>query len=79
MSLHGIIYLHKTCLSDLNLLRKQVILSQISLSFLPLILKANPDVDGTHSETFIIVSFKHKVILIGGTEYAGEMKKVSFQ
>ena len=40
--------------------------------------KANPDVDGTHSETFIIVSFKHKVILIGGTEYAGEMKKVSF-
>ncbi|MCI2843607.1 phosphoenolpyruvate carboxykinase (ATP) [Staphylococcus hominis] len=40
--------------------------------------KANPDVDGTHSETFIIVSFKHKVILIGGTEYAGEMKKGIF-
>lgn len=78
MNLHGIIYLHKTCLSDLNLLRKQVILSQILLSFLPLILKANPDVDGTHSETFIIVSFKHKVILIGGTEYAGEMKKGIF-
>ena len=34
--------------------------------------KANPEVDGTNSETFIITSFKHKVILIGGTEYAGE-------
>ena len=78
MSLHGIIYLHKTCLSDLNLLRKQVILSQFTIVSAPHF-KANPDVDGTHSETFIIVSFKHKVILIGGTEYAGEMKKVSFQ
>src|SRR5699024_10232867 len=40
--------------------------------------KANPEVDGTNSETFIITSFKHKVILIGGTEYAGEMKKGIF-
>lgn len=39
--------------------------------------KADPEVDGTKSETFVIISFKHKVILIGGTEYAGEMKKVS--
>ena len=38
--------------------------------------KADPNIDGTNSETFIITSFKHKVILIGGTEYAGEMKKV---
>ena len=37
--------------------------------------KADPEVDGTKSETFVIISFKHKVILIGGTEYAGEMKK----
>lgn len=37
--------------------------------------KADPEVDGTKSETFVIISFKHKVILIGGTEYAGEMKR----
>lgn len=40
--------------------------------------KANPEVDGTRSETFVIISFKHKIILIGGTEYAGEMKKSVF-
>jgi len=40
--------------------------------------KANPELDETHSETFVIISFKHKVILIGGTEYAGEMKKGIF-
>lgn len=40
--------------------------------------KADPAVDGTNSETFIIVSFEKKVILIGGTEYAGEMKKSIF-
>ncbi|WP_425402128.1 phosphoenolpyruvate carboxykinase (ATP) [Halalkalibacillus halophilus] len=40
--------------------------------------KADPSVDGTKSETFIIVSFKHKIVLIGGTEYAGEIKKSIF-
>ncbi|KZE57157.1 phosphoenolpyruvate carboxykinase (ATP) [Bacillus velezensis] len=40
--------------------------------------KADPETDGTHSETFIIVSFEKRVILIGGTEYAGEMKKSIF-
>ncbi|WP_409289941.1 phosphoenolpyruvate carboxykinase (ATP) [Peribacillus sp. SCS-37] len=40
--------------------------------------KADPSVDGTGSETFIIVSFERKTILIGGTEYAGEMKKSIF-
>lgn len=40
--------------------------------------KADPAVDGTRSETFIIVSFEERVILIGGTEYAGEMKKSIF-
>jgi len=41
-------------------------------------LKALPKEDGTHSETFIVISFKEKVVLIGGTEYAGEMKKSMF-
>nr|WP_106780552.1 phosphoenolpyruvate carboxykinase (ATP) [Lysinibacillus timonensis] len=40
--------------------------------------KADPTVDGTNSEAFIIVSFEKKIILIGGTEYAGEMKKSIF-
>jgi phosphoenolpyruvate carboxykinase (ATP) len=40
--------------------------------------KADPAVDGTNSETFIIISFERKVVLIGGTEYAGEMKKSIF-
>ncbi|RFU66286.1 phosphoenolpyruvate carboxykinase (ATP) [Peribacillus glennii] len=40
--------------------------------------KADPAVDGTKSETFIIVSFEHRTVLIGGTEYAGEMKKSIF-
>ncbi|WP_010647269.1 phosphoenolpyruvate carboxykinase (ATP) [Oceanobacillus massiliensis] len=40
--------------------------------------KAEPDVDGTNSETFILVSFKKRVVLIGGTEYAGEIKKSIF-
>ncbi|GAA0332499.1 phosphoenolpyruvate carboxykinase (ATP) [Bacillus carboniphilus] len=40
--------------------------------------KANPTEDGTRSETFIIISFEEKVVLIGGTEYAGEMKKSIF-
>jgi phosphoenolpyruvate carboxykinase (ATP) len=40
--------------------------------------KADPTVDGTSSETFIIVSMEKRIILIGGTEYAGEMKKSIF-
>lgn len=40
--------------------------------------KADPEVDGTNSETFIIISFKKRVVLIGGTEYAGEIKKSIF-
>ncbi|WP_408633515.1 phosphoenolpyruvate carboxykinase (ATP) [Pontibacillus litoralis] len=40
--------------------------------------KAIPEVDGTKSETFIIISFKRRIVLIGGTEYAGEMKKSIF-
>ncbi|MBS4191717.1 phosphoenolpyruvate carboxykinase (ATP) [Bacillus sp. FJAT-49705] len=40
--------------------------------------KADPAVDGTASETFIIVSFERRTVLIGGTEYAGEIKKSIF-
>ena len=40
--------------------------------------KANPIEDGTHSETFIIVNFSKRMVLIGGGAYAGEMKKSIF-
>lgn len=40
--------------------------------------KADPEVDGTDSETFIIVNMEKRIVLIGGTEYAGEMKKSIF-
>ncbi|SDM12386.1 phosphoenolpyruvate carboxykinase (ATP) [Sediminibacillus halophilus] len=40
--------------------------------------KANPKRDNTNSEAFIIISFEERIILIGGTEYAGEIKKAVF-
>ena len=39
---------------------------------------AVPELDGTHSEAFIIVNFAKKLVLIGGTYYAGEIKKSVF-
>lgn len=41
-------------------------------------LKANPATDGTESETFIVISFEKRTVLISGTYYAGEMKKSIF-
>jgi phosphoenolpyruvate carboxykinase (ATP) len=41
-------------------------------------LKAEPDRHGTKSGTFIVVNFAERVVLIGGTRYAGEMKKSIF-
>ncbi|WP_048601224.1 phosphoenolpyruvate carboxykinase (ATP) [Rubeoparvulum massiliense] len=40
--------------------------------------KAIPEVDGTNSEAFIIINFEQRIVLIGGTSYAGEMKKSIF-
>lgn len=40
--------------------------------------KANPAIHGTHSETFIVINFTEKIVLIGGTQYAGEIKKAIF-
>jgi len=39
---------------------------------------AIPEIDKTNSETFIIVNFGEKVILIGGSSYGGEIKKSVF-
>ena len=40
--------------------------------------RADPERHGTRSETVIAVSFSERLILIGGTAYAGEMKKSVF-
>ncbi|MDG6078768.1 phosphoenolpyruvate carboxykinase [Erythrobacter litoralis] len=40
--------------------------------------KADPERHGTRGETVIAVNLSEKLILIGGTQYAGEMKKSVF-
>jgi len=69
-----------------NLFAKQLFLREVlsDAAFEPFTVvyaphfKADPEVDGTNSETFIAVSFDHRIVLIGGTEYAGEIKKSIF-
>lgn len=39
---------------------------------------AIPEVDGTRSEIFIVIHFQERLALIGGTHYAGELKKSVF-
>lgn len=40
--------------------------------------KSLPQVDGTRSETFIVLNFAQKMAVIGNTAYAGEIKKSVF-
>ncbi len=40
--------------------------------------EAEPQRDGTRSSTFVLVNFARRMILIGGTRYAGEIKKSVF-
>jgi phosphoenolpyruvate carboxykinase (ATP) len=40
--------------------------------------KADPAVDGTRSPAFIVLDLSGRTVLIGGTEYAGEIKKSMF-
>jgi phosphoenolpyruvate carboxykinase (ATP) len=40
--------------------------------------EAVPERDGTKSGAFILADFTRKIVLIGGTKYAGEMKKSVF-
>ncbi len=41
-------------------------------------LHAEPAANGTNSEVFILLNFAQKLVLIGGTSYAGEIKKSIF-
>ncbi|CDF57807.1 phosphoenolpyruvate carboxykinase (ATP) [Thermobrachium celere] len=40
--------------------------------------KAQPIIDGTNSEAFVIINFEKRMIIIGGTKYCGEIKKSVF-
>jgi phosphoenolpyruvate carboxykinase (ATP) len=40
--------------------------------------QADPQRDGTRSSTFILMDFSQRLVLIGGTSYAGETKKSGF-
>ena len=40
--------------------------------------KADPASDGTRSETFVLVNLGRRMVLIGGSGYAGEIKKSIF-
>ncbi|HEX5044202.1 MAG TPA: phosphoenolpyruvate carboxykinase (ATP) [Candidatus Polarisedimenticolaceae bacterium] len=40
--------------------------------------KAEPSRDGTRSEAFILLNLARRIVLIGGTSYAGEIKKSVF-
>lgn len=41
-------------------------------------LHGDPHIDGINSEAFIVLSFEKRLVLIGGSYYAGEMKKSVF-
>ena len=40
--------------------------------------EANPEEDGVNSKAFVIVNYAERCVLIGGTRYAGEIKKSIF-
>jgi phosphoenolpyruvate carboxykinase (ATP) len=40
--------------------------------------ESKPEIDGTRSNVFILIDLTRKIVLIGGTNYAGEMKKSMF-
>lgn len=52
-------------------------ISELTIIDLPSF-KADPARHGTKSETVIAIDFTNKLVLIGGTAYAGEMKKAVF-
>ncbi len=41
-------------------------------------MQADPERHGTRSGTFVVINFAEQVVLIGGTRYAGELKKSMF-
>ncbi|MFQ5604732.1 MAG: phosphoenolpyruvate carboxykinase (ATP) [bacterium] len=42
------------------------------------LLTANPELDNTNSEVFVVIHLAKKLVLVGGTHYGGEIKKSIF-
>jgi phosphoenolpyruvate carboxykinase (ATP) len=40
--------------------------------------QSSPIIDGTRSETFVLINFAQRLAIIGGTSYGGEIKKTIF-
>ena len=76
--LPGIIYLQETCLSksktSTNLANH---VPAFTILHVPSF-QAVPSIDGTNSEVFVVVDYSKQMVLIGGTNYAGEIKKSVF-
>jgi phosphoenolpyruvate carboxykinase (ATP) len=41
-------------------------------------MRADPDIDGTRGEVFVVLHLARRLVLVGGTGYAGEIKKSVF-
>ena len=48
-----------------------------SFTIISIIDLPSPELDGTKSETFIILNLTKRLVLIGSTSYAGEIKKIN--
>jgi len=73
----GSLFAHTMFIPETNLEKLKNFTPQFTVIHAPGF-KANPQTDGTASETFIILSLKEKITLIGGTAYSGEIKKSMF-
>ena len=59
-------------------MRTPLIIMILVYSFSVFGMLAIPGQDETNSETFILLNFAKKLVLIAGTSYAGEIKKSVF-
>ena len=67
----------RTCSSGPRLAELASFAPEFTIVTLP-IFKADPERDGVRSETVVAIDFTRKIVLIGGTSYAGEIKKSVF-
>ena len=76
--MHGTICLQEICLEDIQ---SEEELAKHKTDFTIIQMPnfhADRDVDCTNSEVFVLLNFDKRIVLIGGTSYAGEIKKSVF-